>query len=117
MSVSSKELLLFFLGEINKLRTHPKAFLKHLEDRTLRFKEDDPLLYQRGDIPNIEYKTVEGAEGPRQAHDYLMEKEEAQPLELSLQLCEVAYTVGSKINANREQVDIRPYEKELLAEM
>lgn len=61
MSVSSKDLVIFFLGEINKMRVHPKAFLKHLEDRTNRFTNpNDNKIYSRGDIPNLEYKTIEG---------------------------------------------------------
>ena len=54
MSVSSKDLVLFFLGEINKMRVHPKAFLKHMEDRANRFtNSDSPNIYSRGDIPNL----------------------------------------------------------------
>ena len=53
MSLGSKELILFFLGEINKMRVHPKAFLKHMEDRLGRFKGEDQKTYARGDILNI----------------------------------------------------------------
>ena len=53
MSLGSKELVLFFLGEINKMRVHPKTFLKHMEDRLGRFQAADPKIYARGDILNL----------------------------------------------------------------
>ena len=37
MSIGSKDLILFFLGEINKLRAHPKAFLQIVQDRLACF--------------------------------------------------------------------------------
>ena len=43
------------------MRVHPKAFLKHMEERANRFTNpDSPNIYSRGDIPNLEYKTIEG---------------------------------------------------------
>lgn len=57
MQISSKELVLFFLGEINKIRTHPKALLKHMQDRILRFDREQPLAYTRSDITSIIYRT------------------------------------------------------------
>jgi hypothetical protein len=58
MQIGSKELIVHFLGEINKMRSHPKAFLKHFEDRLYRFDPDKSQVYTRSDIPSIVYRTV-----------------------------------------------------------
>lgn len=74
MQISSKELILHFLGEINKIRTHPHAFLKHFEDRLKSFDEEKKEVYTRLDLPNIQCRTVEGAEAVKVAHDFLLSR-------------------------------------------
>ena len=73
MSISSKELVLFFCEQINKARTHPRAFLQQLSTRLSRL--DRNAIYTRADIPSLHIQTLEGPEAVKEAYDYLL----AQP--------------------------------------
>lgn len=65
MSINSKDLILFFSHEINRLRENPSGFTKLLHQRLTLFKDDH--TYERTDMPNILYKTEEGKSAVKEA--------------------------------------------------
>lgn len=116
MSIDSKELILFFRDEINKLRTDPRSILPKLKERSNKFTSE--TVYARSDISNISHRTEEGLEGVKEAMRFIETlPHSVKPLELSVELCEVAYQVGKRLSKTHKEENLEKHEVALLAEM